>query len=384
MVWSNATNRPKYILRQTLVKNHKLFKFENMKKFYIHIITVFIAIVLIVPKSSVFAGNKDRSGQAGASELLINPWAQSSGWGGANVACSRGLEALFTNVAGTALTPKTEIIFANTNYLKGADINIMTFGISQRVGESGAFTLAIMSMGFGDISRTTINNPDPADASIGTFSPSLLNINLAYAKAFSNSIYGGLNIKIISETIADMSAQGVAIDAGIQYVTGEFENIKFGISLKNIGPTMKFSGDGLSFRGFYTQFSTTSPTFEQRVSDFEMPATLMIGGSYDFLFGESRLTFAGTFVSNSFTKDQLIIGGEYSLRSYLVLRAGYTYEDGITNTADRTTVFTGPSAGISVQIPLNKEKGSIFAVDYSYRDTDPFDGVHTIGARISL
>jgi hypothetical protein len=355
-----------------------------MKKFYIHIITVFIAIVLIVPISSVFAGNKDRSGQAGASELLINPWAQSSGWGGANVACSQGLEALFTNVAGTALTPKTEIIFANSDYLRGADINIMSFGLSQRVGESGAFSLSIMSMGFGDISRTTINNPDPADATIGTFSPTLLNINLAYAKAFSNSIYGGLNVKIISESIADMSAQGIAIDAGIQYVTGELENIKFGISLKNIGPTMKFSGDGLSFRGFYTPFSTTSPTFEQRVSDFELPATLMIGGAYDFLFGESRLTIAGTFVSNSFTKDQIILGGEYSLKTYLVLRAGYTYEEGITNSSDRTTVFTGPSAGLSVQIPLNKEKGSIFAIDYSYRDTDPFDGVHTIGARISL
>ncbi len=355
-----------------------------MKRIYIHIVTVFITISLTIPNHSVFAGNKDRSGQSGASELLINPWAGSSGWGGANVACSRGLEALFTNVAGTALTPKTEIIFANSDYLKGADINIMSFGLSQRVGESGAFTIAIMSMGFGDISRTTINNPDPADASIGTFSPSLININLAYAKAFSNSIYGGINIKILSETIADMSAQGVAIDAGIQYITGDLENIKFGISLKNVGPTMKFSGDGLTFRGFYTQFSTTSPTFEQRVSDFELPATLMIGGSYDFLFEESRLTFAGTFISNSFTKDQIVIGGEYSLKSYLVLRAGYTYEEGITEKANRTTVFTGPSAGISIQIPLNKEKGSVFAVDYSYRDTDPFDGVHTIGARISL
>jgi hypothetical protein len=355
-----------------------------MKNIYRYIFTVFVAAMLTIPTEGTFAGNKDRSGQSGASELLINPWAGSSGWGGANVACSRGLEALFTNVAGTAFTNRTEIIFANTDYLKGADVNLMSFGISQRVGETGAITIAIMAMGFGDISRTTIVNPDPTDASIGTYSPSLLNINIAYAKAFSNSIYGGFNVKIISESIADMSAQGIAIDAGIQYVTGEKENIKFGISLKNVGPTMKFSGDGLTFRGFYTPFSTTSPTFQQRISDFELPAQLMIGGAYDFLFGESRFTLAGAFVSNSFTKDQITLGGEFSLRSYLVLRAGYTYEEGITNKADRTTVFTGPSAGLSVQIPLNKEKGSIFAVDYSYRDTDPFDGVHTIGARISL
>ena len=241
-----------------------------------------------------------------------------------------------------------------------------------------------MSMSFGTIEVTTINSPDPSDGSVGTFAPTLMNINIAYAKAFSNSIYGGFNLKIISESISDLSAMGVAIDAGIQYVTGEQENIKFGISLKNVGTTMNFSGDGLSFRGFYSQFSTTSPTFEQRKADFELPATLQIGGAYDFLFGESRFTLAANFQSNSFTKDQFTLGGEYALRKYLMLRAAYTYENGITSKADRTTVYTGPSAGITVQVPFGKEKEKAFSIDYSYRATDPFAGVHTIGARLNL
>ncbi|HNV50822.1 MAG: PorV/PorQ family protein [Bacteroidales bacterium] len=356
-----------------------------MKSFYKYIAAITFSVALLLPSYNLLAGNPDRSGQAGASELLINPWAGSSGWGGANIACTRGLESIYTNVAGTAFTERTELIFANTTYLKGADINIMTFGFTQRVGEAGALSLAIMSMGFGDVSRTTINNPDPGDAIIGTFAPNLMNINIGYAKIFSNSIYGGFTIKIISESMADMSAQGVAIDAGIQYVTGPMENIKFGIALKNVGPTMKFSGDGLTFRGFYNQFSRTSPTFVQPSSEYELPAQLSIGGAYDFLFGDNnRFTLAGAFISNSFTKDQFSIGGEFSLKNYLVLRAGYLYEDGITKKSDRTTVYTGPSAGLSVQIPLNKEKGSIFSVDYSYRDTDPFSGVHTIGARFTL
>jgi len=363
---------------------NKTIKSEIMKNIYRYIIAIFLTGILIIPTMNVSAGNKDRTGQAGASELLINPWARSSGWGGANVACSRGLESIFTNVAGTAFTPRTELIFANTDYLKGSDTKLMAFGLSQKVGESGVLSIAIVSMNFGDIQITNVNNPDPSDVSIGTFSPSLININIAYAKAFSNSIYGGFNLKIISESISDMSAQGIAIDAGIQYVTGEMENIKFGIALKNVGPTMKFSGDGLSFRGYYSLFSTTSPTFEQRKSDFELPAALMIGGAYDFLFGESRFTLAGAFQSNSFNKDQISLGGEFSLKSYLMLRAGYTYEDGITDKSTRTSVFTGPSAGVTVQVPINKKKGSTFSIDYSYRDTDPFDGTHTIGARINL
>lgn len=352
-----------------------------MKNFYRYIIAIFLTGVLTITIGEIKAGNKDRSGQSGAAELLINPWARSSGWGGVNVANSRGLEAMFTNIAGTAFTKGTELIFAHTQYLKGSDIKIMAFGLTQKVGESSVIGLSIMSMNFGDIDKTTIPNPD---GNIGTFSPTLMNINISYAKAFSNSIYGGINIKIISETIYDLSAQGIAIDAGIQYVTGEKENIKFGIALKNIGPTMKFSGDGLSFRGFYDKFSETSPTFEQRKADFELPATLLIGGAYDFLFGESRFTLAGSFQSNSFTKDQFTLGGEFSLKSYLMLRAAYTYEDGITEKKNRTTVFTGPSAGFTVQVPINKEKGSTISIDYSYRATDPFDGTHTFGIRLNL
>jgi hypothetical protein len=70
-----------------------------------------------------------------------------------------------------------------------------------------------------------------------------------------------------------------------------------------------------------------------------------------------------------------------------MLRAGYTYEEGIGDdieSVDRTNVAKGLSMGLSVQVPLNKENGSVFSVDYSYRDTDHFSGSHTIGAKISF
>lgn len=110
----------------------------------------------------------------------------------------------------------------------------------------------------------------------------------------------------------------------------------------------------------------------------------MIGGAYDFLFNESRFTLAANFQSNAFTKDQFTLGGEFALRKYLMLRASYTYENGITNKADRTTLYTGPSAGITVAVPFGKDKEQSFSIDYSYRSTDPFDGIHSIGARFDL
>jgi hypothetical protein len=350
-----------------------------MKNIYKSIIAVLLTALMVLPLA-IMAGNKDRSGQAGASELLINPWARSSGWGGVNVANSFGLESIYTNVAGLAFTKKTELIFSNTQWLKGSEIGINNFGFSQKIGESSVLGVTVMTMSFGDLPITTTELPE---GGIGTFSPSYMNINVAYAKAFSNSIYGGFNFKIISESISDVGAQGVAIDAGIQYVTGEKENIHFGISLKNVGPTMKFKGDGLSIRSFLpgqeSQF-----TLEHRSAEFEMPSQLNIGASYAFLFNEMHtFTVAGAFISNAFNKDQYVIGGEYQLKNYLMLRGAYTYEDGI-NTIERTTSLTGPSAGVTIQVPINTEKNSLFSIDYSFRATNPFKGCHTMAVRLSF
>jgi hypothetical protein len=345
-------------------------------------VVILLIGLLTLTGFTLYAGNKDRSGEAGASELLINPWARSSGWGNVNTANVTGVEAMFINIAGSAFTRRTEIVFNHTTYLKGADVGMFAFGVNQKVGESGVIGLAVTSMSFGDIPVTTTDLPE---GGIGTFSPSLLNISFSYARVFSNSIYGGIQIKLISESIPDMSAQGIALDAGIQYVTGETDNVHFGITLRNWGPTMKFSGDGLSFRtllsGQQSQF-----TLEQRAASYQLPSQLNIGAAYDINFaGDYRLTFAGNFSSNAFTKDQVMLGLEFSLKSYLMLRGAYTYEEGITkNPPDRTTWLTGPSGGITVQIPFNKEKGSSFAVDYSFTATDPFEGIHRIGARINF
>ena len=350
-----------------------------MKHFYKYLAIGFVIVFLVPTSINSFAGNKDRSGQAGASELLINPWTRSSGWGSANMAKVKGLEAMWGNVAGVAFTNKTQVIFAHTQWLKGTGTTINAFGVSQKVGETGVIGISVMSMAFGEIEITT---PDSPEGGLGVYKPSLMNISLSYSKAFSNSIYGGLLIKVITESIADVTATGFAIDAGIQYVTGENEQIAFGIALKNWGPKMQFSGDGLSLRAFIpgqeTQF-----TLEQRSDAFEIPAQLNIGFAYDFLFPkEMRLTLAGNFTSNSFTKDQLAFGMEFAFKNIDMLRGGYTYENGMwddINTATNTNVNSGLSAGISVAVPLNKEKGSYIGIDYSFRETVAFNNTHSFG-----
>lgn len=343
-----------------------------------------ILVVSLATTTVMFAGNGDRAGQAGASQLLINPWARNSGWAGANTASMHGLEAMNFNVAGTAFTKKTELIFSRTQWLKGSGINLNAFGFTQRLGKkegAGVLGLSIMSIDAGDIMITTVDLPE---GGIGTYKPRFTNIHLSYAKAFSNSIYGGIAVKVINEAIPDVSAMGFAFDAGVQYVTGKKENIHFGIALRNIGPRMRYSGDGLSFRGTIPANGNTQ-TVSQRSQSFDIPSLLNIGGSYvASLAKDHNLTIAANFTANSFTKNQVQVGLEYAFKTYLMVRGGFNYENGIFKYDTRTTAFLGPAAGVTVEIPLSKEKGTTFGVDYSYRATDLFGGTHSFGARFNL
>lgn len=360
-----------------------------MKKSFRYIALSFV-ILMGLSAPQAFAGNKDRSGQAGASELLINPWAASSGWGNAGMSFVHGVEAIYGNVAGISSCRTLDVNFTNTWWLQGVgnDTRIASFGFLARVGESSVLGLSFMSFSIGEIAITTPDNPDPG--TLGTFKPNLMNINLSFAKSFSNSISGGFNLKIISESIKDMSGVGVALDAGIQYVSGPFDNIHFGITLKNIGPTMKFSGDGLALRVFMESMTNQQFTMVQRADDFELPTQLSIAAAYDFLFAEtSRLTIAGNFCSNSFTNDQLTGGLEYGWREMFKVRAGYTWERGIwakggvENSDECMNINRGLSAGVSVEVPLSKKEDAMrLAVDYSYRDTYTYGGTHSVGARI--
>ena len=146
---------------------------------------------------------------------------------------------------------------------------------------------------------------------------------------------------------------------------------------------MSFSGDGLSFRGIVGDDDDYKMTVEQRSSELELPALLNIGISYDLTHAQHRLTGAGTFTSNSFQKDQYRLGGEYAYNELFMVRMGYTYEEGIRTPSTRTTALRGPSAGFTIELPMG-DSGSTFGLDYSYRHTDPFQGSHSIGARINL
>jgi len=336
---------------------------------------ILATVGLCLSAQSLMAGNPDRQGEAGAVELLFNPWARSAGVHTMNTSFIKGAEAMRLNVAGLARANKTEVLIAHTILFEGTTLGINALSFAQRVGESGVLGISLVAVDFGDIEVTTENTPEGTGA---TYSPNFFHLGIGYAKTFANKVSVGLLVRAISESTSDLSAFGVALDAGVQYVTGEHDNFKFGISLRNIGSPMKFNGDGLSFRtsnpGGDTDFDLT---VDQRSERFELPSALNIGLSYDVLFGEKvRLTPLLNFTSNSFSKDQIGAGFEFAFREMFMARVGYKYDMGTKVEQVGDNAYTGLAAGLTFEVPFKKNGESKFAIDYAYRTSNPFNGTH--------
>ena len=387
------------------------------------IVCTLVALLSVGTSYNVLAGNRDRSGQAGASHLLIDPWARTSGMANAGVAEIRGLESVYSNIAGLTGVKKTEFAFNRTQYLVGSNcgINLNAFAFAQHLGKAGkdfgTLGVSFTSMGFGDIDITTVAQPE---GGLGTFSPSLSYIGVHYAKSFNNFIKGGVSLKIVNEKISDLHATGFAIDAGIQYTAGAYENFKIGVTLKNIGLPMSYKGDGLSQRGTVSNTSVEQ-TLGIRSAEYEMPALLSLGLSYDILwFGgeyaemskvdrkaegltrddaENRLTICGAFTANSYSRDVFSLGLEYGFKNYFMVRAAYGLEN-ITKKSEtqsdgselvtavllnNDSFFAGPSVGATAVIPLSKgNQGARIYIDYAYRFTHKWQGNHLIGIKVTL
>lgn len=346
--------------------------------------------------SAVFAlhaqtSQPNRLGQAGASYLLINGTAQSSGLNGLNFGSVDGIESAAINPAGLATTTGTEVTFAHTNWLIGTGVAVNNIGFAQALGEEGTkgiIGVSINSMNLGKFNRTTVNQPD---GDIGTFSPNATTLGISYAKKFTDHILVGATVRMLTESTTDLNAFGACFDAGVQYRALDNDALKLGIALRNVGPSMKYGGQGLEYRAPIQVNNPYSSSLGIPTDKFELPSTLSLGGSYDIRANDANIiSLTGGFISNSFYYNQIGAGAMYSYKEFFMIRASYLYENGIFGAlgVKRFSAYTGFSGGVTFQVPFKASKKaenlSKLGVDFSYRTTNPFGGTMCIGAHVNL
>ncbi|MFQ6673171.1 MAG: PorV/PorQ family protein [Fidelibacterota bacterium] len=356
------------------------------------ITSLLVAVLLVTSLVDVAeAGSKRRRGTAGVQELLIPLGARGIAMSGSFVAGLSGIEASAWNPAGVAaMSTNGEAMFSHVNWI--ADINLTYVGVASRFG-SNFFGVTMQTVNFGDIPITTTRFPDGTGED---FSPSYLTLGFLFSKKMTDRILFGADIKLVHEGIMRENANGLVVDAGVQYRAGT-SGIRIGAALRNLGLSMIFNGPDLEdlFVPFGAEPGTPVEPRRVKLQEFEPPTNLELGVAYGPVnLGPGTVSVAGSFLNNNFSFDEFRLGGEFAFLDMLFIRGGVTLgldpepfgPDFRANTGDEEgddrwernseEFIWGPTAGFGLN--TSKFTGVNLDVDYAYRSAKFFDSVQWI------
>ena len=197
------------------------------------------------------------------------------------------------------------------DYMKNNNIGFSTYGVSKRA----AFGIAGKMFGY---QPYEVINSDGVQN--GTFTPMELSVEGAFAYRISKCLSAGVNVRGISSKLAEeASAMTVAADVSVTYRN---ENFTIAAAVTNIGGSLDY--------GTSTKYS--------------LPSMAKIGAGYAFIgyYSVFRINVEGDYLMN---KSAIMagIGGEYSFRDIIKLRAGY-------HVGSENAIPTYYSAGLGLQL----------------------------------
>ena len=174
-----------------------------------------LAALLALAVTSAWAGSDDRKGTSGATELLIPVGPRSSAMGGASSSDVKGIESLFWNPAGLAMLERTEAQFSHVSYFAGMDVNYRA--VAMKAGGLGSLGLSAKVLSVGEIIVTTETAPDGTGEVI---EPTFAVLTGSWGRQFTDKVNFGASVNYVTERVLSMSASGVALEFGVQSMTG--------------------------------------------------------------------------------------------------------------------------------------------------------------------
>ncbi len=337
-----------------------------------------ILLIFGFAAAEIFGSGQNRAGTAGAPELRIPVGARYLAMSGAAIANVSGLEAIYWNPAGVDLSPTdANAMFSYRQYI--ADMSMNFAAVSGRLGDLGSVGLSFRSLNIGDIAVTTMDQPDGTGQVI---SPSYFILGLTYSKQLTDRISIGTNFNIISENIDRVSSSGFSFDFGVEYNNlFDVQGFAVGVVVKNLGPTMSFTGNG-TFVQANDQSSSRGPTYYQfSAASAELPSEIGIGLSYLRHFDEENaLSVSATFQNNNFTYDDYKFGLEYNFKELLFVRGGYLAS--FQSSDQNPNIWQNYTIGVGVN---TKEFSNIdLSVDYAYVPAKYFDANNVFSLRFGF
>ena len=334
-----------------------------------------VTLLLSLAMSSAWAGSDGRKGTNGANELLIPVGPRGSALGDAVSSDVSGAEALYWNPAGLANLDGSEALFSHTNYFADMKVNYMAAAV--KAGNLGNLGFSAKVLSVGDVIITTEAAPD-GTGEIAT--PTFTVLGVSWARSFTDRVSFGATTNFVSENVLSMHASGMAFDFGVQYDTG-WRGLKLGMTMKNLGPSMRYDGDNLDVS---TQIPGSDPTASPRplrftTAAFEMPSYFSLSAITNVYHeGGGRLNLMGSFDNNNFVGDRFTAAAEWNYKQIASLRASWfgtmksTFDvDGNESVklSGGDDLYSGLAIGAGMTVPAG---GLKVGVDLSYRPVRNF------------
>jgi hypothetical protein len=252
-----------------------------------------LTIFVLFPSMNLFAAHT-----TGASVLDIPVSARIIGMGQTQTATAQSVDALSSNVAGinrlanANSTATSELGFSHQDHFSESSIDYLGLTMPSISGARAfSWGFNITRLGYADQERRSANGDIT-----GTVSSNDTVLGLAVARNL-----GGLNVgtqvKLVRLDLDGKVAQSYALDFGMLSRTA-VRGLSLGLSVRNVGPQMKFINDG-----------------------FSLPLSVSVGSAYQVLH---PLTLALDVTSRPYDHQiSFAIGTELMAMQSLSLRTGY-------------------------------------------------------------
>jgi len=315
----------------------------------------FLAFAAIV--NPVYNQDITKVGTSSAAFLGIDIGARAAAVGGAYVAISDDLSAIYWNPAGLSRIKTWQVAFMHAELI--ADTKFDWGAMLIPLNRFGSMALSVTSLSHEDMEIRTIAEPEGTEE---FFSAGDLLLALSYAISLSDRFSIGFNGKFIHSQIYNESANAIGFDVGTLFNTG-YRGLKIGATIINFGQKMKLSGRDLIILvdPAPAKFGSNDRIVsELQTGSFDLPLAFRAGIAMDVLtVGSSRLTVSIEAFNPSDNAESVNAGFELSFSEYAAIRFGYKS----LFKAESEEGFAG-GGGLALKL----RNGPKIVLDYAYSD----------------
>ena len=332
---------------------------KNIKIYYIVLLSFITSLCYAQEDASPDVVTKVAT--CAANWLKLDTGTRAISMGGAYTAAANDIAGVPYNPASIAFIKNQEAFMSQTQYV--ADITYSVMGYGRNMSGEDFLGLHIFALDSGPMAVTTEDEPDGTGQD---FKVTGVCIRGTYARRVTDRLRIGFTGKYIREDIFTSYMQSFAFDIGSNFNTGIYGFI-LGMSVTNLGPEVKFGGEGL-------EIEVDDDTFSKITEQFPLPMTFRLGLMNELMGPDSefiqtddhRLLFALDGINSRDYTVQGVMGVEYGWKDIAYVRFG--------NKFGHDTAKWSLGGGFNI----NTSDFSI-GLDYAYVNYSVLDFTHQFG-----